>query len=121
MIDQINESNQNELYFLHLIDILNDLLLSFRLVLEGKTGKQITELSRLEFFEKNLANNFAVSDAEHNISGKLNRGGKADSPFFKILLAIRQKFQKQIFWYVKHFFYEHVEVWQLQEHFCDNY
>ena len=104
MIDQINESNQNELYFLHLIDILNDLLLSFRLVLEGKTGKQITELSRLEFFEKNLANNFAVSDAEHNISGKLNRGGKADSPFFKILLAIHQKFQKQIFWYVKHFF-----------------
>ena len=37
---------------------------SFRLVLEGKTGKEIPESSRLEFLEKFLANNFALSDAE---------------------------------------------------------
>ena len=30
---------------------------SFRLVVEGKTGKEIPELWRLEFFEKFLANN----------------------------------------------------------------
>ena len=37
---------------------------SFKLVLEGKTGKEIPESSRLEFLEKFLANNFALSDAE---------------------------------------------------------
>ena len=31
----------------------------FRLVLEGKTGKEIPESSRLEFLEKFLADNFA--------------------------------------------------------------
>ena len=30
---------------------------SFKLVLEGKTGKEIPELSRLEFLKKFLANN----------------------------------------------------------------
>ena len=34
-------------------------LCSFRLVLEGKTGKLMPESSRLEFLEKFLANNFA--------------------------------------------------------------
>ena len=51
---------------------------SFRLVLEGKTGKEIPESSRLEFLEKFSANNFALSDAEDNTSGPLNRGGIAD-------------------------------------------
>ena len=35
---------------------------SFRLVLEGKLGKEIPESSRLEPLEKFLANNFALSD-----------------------------------------------------------
>ena len=35
------------------------ILYSFRIVLEGKTGKDIPESSRLEFLEKFLANNFA--------------------------------------------------------------
>ena len=43
---------------------VTEILCSFRLVLEGKTGKETTELSRLEFLEKFLANNFALSDAE---------------------------------------------------------
>ena len=38
------------------------------LVLEGKTVKDIPKLSRLEFLDKFLGNNFALSDAEDNIS-----------------------------------------------------
>ena len=64
-----------------------DILCSFRLVLEGKTGKEIPESSRLEFLEKVLANNFALSDAEDNTSGPLNRGGIADLPLLRTLLA----------------------------------
>ena len=58
-----------------------EILCSFRLVLEGKTGKEIPESSRFEFLEKFLANNFALS-AEDNTSGPLNRGGIADLPLF---------------------------------------
>ena len=35
-----------------------EIFCSFRLVLEGKTDKEIPESSRLEFLEKLLANNF---------------------------------------------------------------
>ena len=45
------------------------ILYSFRLGLEEKTGKEIPNSSRLEFIEKVLANNFALSDAEDNTSG----------------------------------------------------
>ena len=41
-----------------------EILCSFRLVLERKTGKEIPKSSRLEFLEKFLTNNFALSDAE---------------------------------------------------------
>ena len=68
-----------------------DILCSFRLVLKGKTGKEIPESSRLEFLEKFLANNFVLSDVEDNTSGPLNRGGIADLPLLRTLLAIRQK------------------------------
>ena len=53
---------------------------SFKLVLEGETGKEIPESSRLEFLEKFLANNFALSDAEDNTSIPLTRGGIVDLP-----------------------------------------
>ena len=46
---------------------VTEILCSFRLVLKGKTGKEIPESSRLEFLEKSLANNFVLSDAEDNI------------------------------------------------------
>ena len=69
---------------------VTEMLCSFRLVLEGKTGKYIPESSRLEFLEKFSANNFALSDAEDNTSGLLNRGGIADLPLLRTLLAIRQ-------------------------------
>ena len=46
---------------------VTEILCSFKLILEGKTGKEIPESSRLEFLEKFLANNFALSDAEDSI------------------------------------------------------
>ena len=73
---------------------------SFRLVLEGKTSKEIPESSRLEFLEKFLANNFALSDAEDNTSGSLNRGGTADLPLLRRSLAIRQKSRQPSLWEV---------------------
>ena len=70
---------------------VTEILCSFRLVLEGKRGKEIPESSRLEVLEKFLGNSFALSDAEDNTSIPLNRGGLVDLPFLRILLAIRQK------------------------------
>ena len=64
---------------------VTEILYSFKLVLEGKTGKEIPESSRLEFIEKFSANNFALSDAEDNTSGPLNRVGMADSPLLRTL------------------------------------
>ena len=60
-----------------------EILCSFKLVLEGKTGKEIPESSRLEFLEKFSANNFALSDAAYNNSRPLNRGGLADLPLLE--------------------------------------
>ena len=79
---------------------VTEILCSFKLVLEGKTGKEILESLRLEFKEKFSANNFALSDAEDNTSGPLNRGGTADLPLLRILLAIHQKSQEPSFWEV---------------------
>ena len=75
-------------------------LCSFRLVLEGKIGKEIPEPSRLEFLGKFLANNFALPDAEDNTFSPLNTGGIADLPSLRMLLAICQKSQETNFWEV---------------------
>ena len=83
--------------FLTILRVM-EILCSFRLVLEGKTGKDIPESSRFEFLEKFLVNNFALSDAEDNTSGPLNRGGIADLPLLRTLLAIRQKSREPSFW-----------------------
>ena len=66
-------------------------LCSFRLVLEKKTGKEISDSSRLEFLEKFLANNSTLSDAKDNNLGLLKREGIADLPLLRKLLTIRQK------------------------------
>ena len=66
---------------------VTEVLSSFRLVLEGKTGKDIPESLRLEFLQKFPSNDFALSDAEDNTSGSLNRRG----------IAICQMFQEQSF------------------------
>ena len=85
--------------FLTILGVM-EILCSFRLVLEGKTGKEIPESSRFEFLEKFLENNFALSDAEDITSGPLNRGGIVDLPLLRTLLAILQKSQEPSFWEV---------------------
>ena len=55
-----------------------------------RESKEIPESSRLEFLEKFSANSFALSDAEDNTSRPLNRGGIADLPLLRTLLAIHQ-------------------------------
>ena len=79
-------------FILTFLTILGDtkILCSFKLVLEAKTCKEIPEPSRLEFFQKFSANNFALSDAEDNTSGPLNRRGIADLPLLRVLLGIHQ-------------------------------
>ena len=83
--------------FLTILGIM-EILCNFRLVLEGKAGKEIPESSsRLEFLEKFPANHYALSDAEDNTSGLLNREGIADLPLLRTLLAIRQKSRQSSF------------------------
>ena len=82
--------------FLTILGVI-EILCSLTLVLEGKTSKEIPESSRLEFLEKFLVNNFAVSDPEDNTSGLLNRRGIADLLLLRILLAIRQKSREPSF------------------------
>ena len=77
---------------------VTEILQSFKLVLEKKTDKEVTESSRLEFLEKFSANNFALPDAEDNTSGLLYRGSIADSPLLRTLSAICQKSKEPIFW-----------------------
>ena len=79
---------------------VTEILCSFRLVLEGKTGKEIPESSRLEFLEKFLANNFALSDEKDNTSGPQNRGSIADLPLLRTILAICKKSWEPSFWEV---------------------
>ena len=83
--------------FLTILGIM-EISCNFRLVLEGKAGKEIPESSsRLEFLEKFPANHYALSDAEDNTSGSLNREGIADLPLLRTLLAIRQKSRQSSF------------------------
>ena len=65
--------------------------MQFQISLQAKTGKEILESSRLKFLEKFSADNYALSDAEDNTSGPLNRGDIADLPLLRTLLVIRQK------------------------------
>ena len=74
------------------------MLFSFRLVLEGKAGKEISESSRFQFLEKFLANSCALKEIEYNTPGWLNIGDIADLPLLGILLVIRQKSQEPSFW-----------------------
>ena len=79
---------------------VTEILCSFGLVLGGKTGREIPGSSRLEFLEKFSANDLALSDAEDNTSGPLNRGGITDLSLLRKLFAIRQKSREPSFWQV---------------------
>ena len=75
--------------FLTILGVME--ICGYRLVLEGETGKEIPESSRLEFLETFSANNFALSNAEENNFRPLNRGGLTDLPLLRVLSAIHQK------------------------------
>ena len=77
-----------------------EILCSFRLDLEGKTGKEIPGSSRLELLEKFLAYNFALSDAEDNTSGPLNRGSIVELLQLRTLLVIPYKSGEPSLWEV---------------------
>ena len=66
-------------------------MMQFQISSRRQTGKQIPQSSRLEFLEKFSGKNFALSDAEDNTFGSLKRGGTADLPLLRTLLAIRLK------------------------------
>ena len=70
-------------------------IMQFQISSKRKSGNEIHESSRLEFLEKFSAKNFALSNTEDNVSGLLNRGGIADLPLLKAVLAIRQKSREQ--------------------------
>ena len=94
-MDAFDESRFND--FLTILGVI-EILCSFRLVREGKTGKEIPESSSLEFLEKFLGNNFALSEEEDNSSGLLNRGCIAGLPLLRTLVAIHQKSREPSFW-----------------------
>ena len=75
---------------------VREILCSFGLVLEGKTGKEILESSRLMFLEKFSANIFPLSDAEDNTSGMSNRRVIVNLPLLRTLLAICQSPESQV-------------------------
>ena len=79
---------------------VTEILWSFRVVLEGKTGKEIPKSSRLKFLKKFSANNLALSDEEDNTSSPLNGGGIADVPLLLTLLRMCQNAQEPSFWEV---------------------
>ena len=79
---------------------VTEILCSFRLVLEEKTGKGIPKTSRLEFLEKFSANYFPLSNAEDSTSRELNRGGIVDLPLLRTQFSIRQKSREPSFWEV---------------------
>ena len=83
---------------------VTEILCSLKLVLEGKTGKEIPESSRLEFLEKFSANNFALSDAEENTPRSLNTRDITDLTLLRTQLAIRQKSREPSFWEVMNSF-----------------
>ena len=97
--DAFDESRWFVMIFLTILGVM-EILCSFRLALEEKTGEEIPESLRLEFLEKFLGNNFTLSDTEDNTSCPLNRGGIADLPLLRTRLAIHQKSREPSFWEV---------------------
>ena len=65
--------------------------MQFQISSRRENRQRDTQVIKIRVTEKFSANNFALSDAEDNTSGPLNRGGIADLPLLRTLLAIRQK------------------------------
>ena len=76
--------------FLTILGVI-EILCSFRLVLEGKTGNEIPEPLRLGFLEKFPVHNLVLSDPEDNTSRSLNIKRYSYLPLSRTLLVFRQK------------------------------
>ena len=70
------------------------IIYSFWLYPHGKTGKQISESSRLTLLEKFSSHQFALLDENNLAFGALNRGGIVNLTFLRIILAVCQKSPK---------------------------
>ena len=71
---------------------VTEIICSLRLVLDRKTGKEISESSRLKFLQKFLANNFALSEAEDNTSEPCNRGGREERSIEEYCIIEKRRF-----------------------------
>ena len=71
--------------------------MQFQISSRRENHKEIPDSSRLEFLEKFLANNFALSDVEGSTSRPFNRKSIADLPLLRTLLAIHQNSREQSF------------------------
>lgn len=76
------------------------MLCSFRLVLEGKAGKEIPQSSRFKFLEKIFAKTFAFSEAENNTLGLLNGRNIAVLLLLRPLSAVHHNLWEPGFWEV---------------------
>ena len=110
--DQTLDEPRFIITFLTILGV-TEILCNFRLVIEGEIGKEIPESSRLNFLEKNLADNFALSDAEDNTSGLLNRGSIADLPLLRTLLAIQKSPESQVCVMDSFVFFCFSSIWKL--------
>ena len=95
---------------------VREILCSFRLVLEGKPCKEISESSRLEFFKKVFSKQFCFVRCRKQHPRLLNRGGIVDLPFLRTLLW-EHKFSSSYlldFIYMKNKIWSmHTAVWQI--------
>ena len=99
----IHQSNtyRKDLSWLY-FDLFNHLgsyrnVCSFRLVLDGKTGKVIPESWRLEFWENILTTNFSLSNAKDNTFRPWNSADIADLLLLRTLLPIYQNPREKSF------------------------
>ena len=94
-----------------------------KLVLEGKTGKEIPDSSRLEFLEKFSANKqffFIRCGRQHLWAVEQRRYSRFT--FVKNSVGNLPKVPKAKFLGSDgHLFYYHMQVWQLQEPFCNDF
>ena len=93
--DALDESRLDTA-FLTIFEVIT-ILLRVMSVLRLKLGSSWPELSRLQFLEKSSAKSLTFSEAEVKTSRPLDKGGTADFPLFKTLLAICQKSQEPTF------------------------
>ena len=89
-------------------------IMQFQIISRWETSKEMPEPWRLEFFEKFLANRVALSDAEDNTFGPLNREVIVNLPLLRALFHYITLLGSHGL-----LFYYDMQVCQLQESFCN--